>query len=79
MTSNWTAEKIPDLTGTIAIARLSLDESDNDPTRFLPYSIAALRTIKAHIRNIHGKLDVHSRTQAATRSQKLGLLPRFRD
>ena len=27
----------------------SLDESDNDPTRFLSYSIAALRTIEANI------------------------------
>ena len=27
------------------VAWLSVDESDNDPTRFLSYSIAALRTI----------------------------------
>ena len=35
-----------------------------------------LNTIKSHSRNIYGKLDVHSRTQAIARAQTLGLLPR---
>jgi LuxR family maltose regulon positive regulatory protein len=36
----------------------------------------SLNTVKAHTRNIYGKLDVHSRTRAIARSQELGLLPR---
>jgi LuxR family maltose regulon positive regulatory protein len=33
------------------VAWLSLDEGDNDPTRFLTYLVAALQTIAAHIGN----------------------------
>jgi len=35
----------------------------------------SLNTVKAHSRNIYGKLDVHSRVQAVAKARTLGLLP----
>jgi len=35
----------------------------------------SLNTVKAHTRNIHGKLSVHSRTQAVARARAWGVLP----
>ncbi len=36
--------------------------------------VIALSTVKWHINNLFGKLDVHSRTQATARAKELGLL-----
>jgi LuxR family maltose regulon positive regulatory protein len=36
--------------------------------------VVAPSTIKQHLKNIYGKLDVHSRTQAVARGRELGLL-----
>jgi ATP/maltotriose-dependent transcriptional regulator MalT len=36
--------------------------------------IVAPSTVKQHLKNIYGKLDVHSRTQAVARGRELALL-----
>jgi LuxR family maltose regulon positive regulatory protein len=36
--------------------------------------IVAPSTVKQHLKNLYGKLDVHSRTQAVARGRELSLL-----
>ena len=36
--------------------------------------VLSLNTVTTHIKGLYGKLDVHSRTQAASRARDLGLL-----
>ena len=37
--------------------------------------VVAVTTVKTHINNIYGKLEVRSRTQAVARARELNLLP----
>ena len=36
--------------------------------------VVATQTVHTHLKNIYGKLEVHSRTEAIARSRELGLL-----
>ena len=48
LVSQW-VQAMGRATPPVAIGWLSLDESDNDPTRFLTYFVAAMQTVEADI------------------------------
>ena len=53
------------------LALLAAGKSDRQIAREL---FVAFSTVKIHIKNIYGKLDVRNRTQAVSRAGELGLL-----
>jgi LuxR family maltose regulon positive regulatory protein len=36
--------------------------------------VVSVNTVRSHVKNIYGKLDVHSRLEAVERARELGLL-----
>jgi len=53
------------------LALLAAGKSNREIAREL---FVALSTVKTHVKNIYGKLDVRNRTQAVSRARALGLL-----
>ena len=47
--SEWASRRVSESADGWAVAWLSLDEGDNDPTRFLVYLAAALRTVGVEV------------------------------
>jgi len=47
--SEWASQRVSESANGRPVAWVSLDESDNDPTRFLTYFVAALQTTRPDV------------------------------
>jgi LuxR family transcriptional regulator, maltose regulon positive regulatory protein len=66
--------KLPEPLSERELEVLVLLAAGNSNRQIASELFVALSTVKTHIKNIYGKLDVRNRTQAVSRAGELGLL-----
>ena len=88
--SAWTRDELRRVTGALATPRLAADvevpltQRESEVLRHLAYGLTnqeianvlcvSANTVKAHLKNIYGKLGVHKRREAVAKATALGLL-----